>query len=106
MEIRTSTDADFEQLLKDNELVIVKYYAGWCGSCRLFAPKFKRLSNDERFTKVAFLDVDAEKNPIARKMANVDTLPFFATFKNGELLEANSTTKEDIVVGMIEKLQA
>lgn len=106
MEIKTSTDADFEQLLKDNEQVVVKYYAGWCGSCRLFAPKFKRLSNDERFTNVAFLDVDAEKNPVARKMANVDTLPFFATFKNGELVEATSTTKEDQVVSMIEKLQA
>lgn len=106
MEIRTSTDADFEQLLKDNELVVVKYYAGWCGSCRLFAPKFKRLSNDERFINVAFLDVDAEKNPEARKIAGVDTLPFFATFKNGELVDATSTTKEDQVVSMIEKIQA
>lgn len=106
MEIRTSTDADFEQLLKDNELVVVKYYAGWCGSCRLFAPKFKRLSNDERFANVAFLDVDAEKNPTARKIAGVDTLPFFATFKNGELVDATSTTKEDQVVSMIEKIQA
>ena len=104
MSVLAATDADFEALLKNNEKVIVKYYADWCGSCRLFTPKFKRLSDDERFQGVAFLEVNAEKSPNARKMANVDSLPFIAVFKNGELVEGASTSKEDYVTGMIDKL--
>lgn len=104
MSVITASDADFEALLKDNEIVIVKYYADWCGSCRLFTPKFKRLSADERYAGVAFLEVNAEKSPNARKLANVDNLPFIAVFKNGELVEGASTSKEDYVTGMIDKL--
>jgi thioredoxin-like negative regulator of GroEL len=104
MSVITATDADFDALLKDNEKVIVKYYADWCGSCRLFTPKFKRLSDDERFGGVAFVEVNAEKSPNARKLASVDNLPFIAVFKNGQLVEGASTSKEDYVTGMIDKL--
>ena len=104
MGVLTATDADFQSLLKDNEKVIVKYYADWCGSCRLFSPKFKRMSDDERFSGVAFLEVNAEKSPNARKLAGVDNLPFIAVFKKGELVEGTCTSKEEYVTGMIEKL--
>jgi thiol-disulfide isomerase/thioredoxin len=106
MNVITAGDADFKELLEKNENVIVKYYADWCGSCRLFAPKFKRLSGDERFQNVAFLDVNAEKSPEARKAAGVTNLPFFATFKKGVLVEGVPTGKEELVVEMLQKLTA
>jgi thioredoxin 1 len=104
MEVVNITDADFKKTIEANENVIVKYYADWCGSCRLFAPKFKRLANDERFQGIAFIDVNAEKNPEARKAAGVTHLPFFAIFKNGKLLEGISTSKEEVVTAMLQKL--
>ncbi len=104
MAVEQITDADFAQKLQDNQKVVVKYYADWCGSCRLFTPKFKRLSGDERFDGVTFLDVNAEKNPDARRMAGVTSLPFFAVFKNGELLEGVCTSKEEVVTELIQKL--
>ncbi len=104
MAVITSSDASFNEDLKNNEKVVVKYYADWCGSCKLFSPKYRRLSEDERFKGVAFLDVNAEHSPAARKMANVDTLPFFAVFKNGELVGTQSTTKEDVLVNLLETL--
>ena len=36
MELETITDKNFEQVLKEHDKVIVKYYADWCGSCKLF----------------------------------------------------------------------
>lgn len=104
MAIQTVEDPQFEETLQENEKVIVRYYADWCGSCKLFTPKYRRLSEDERFEDVVFLDVNAEKNEKARKKVNVDNLPFFATFSNGELKEATSTTKEDQVVDMLNGL--
>jgi thioredoxin 1 len=77
MAVTLHTDSDFAQAIQANEKVIVKYFADWCGSCKLFAPKYKRLSNDERFAGIAFLEVNAEVSPEARKLAGVDNLPFF-----------------------------
>lgn len=105
MAVVNVTDADFKQVLADNPNVIVKYYADWCGSCKLFAPKFKRLSNDESNADVAFLEVDAENNPEARKAAGVDNLPFIATFKNGALVTGAATSKEEFVVEMINAIK-
>jgi thiol-disulfide isomerase/thioredoxin len=104
MAVIIATDENFNSLLQTNENVIVKYYADWCGSCKLFAPKFKRLSNDERFANISFLEVNAEESPEARKAAGVDNLPFMATFKKGALLNGSATSKEEFVVGMLEDL--
>ena len=60
MSVQVSTDKDFNDLLKSNDKVVVKYFANWCGSCKLFAPKFRRLSDDDRFAGVTFLDVNAD----------------------------------------------
>lgn len=104
MAVTVSDDSNFEELLKSNDKVVVKYYADWCGSCRLFAPKFKRISKDERFSDVAFLDVNAENNPEARKLGKVNNLPTFAIFKDGELVDTVCSSKEEAVVELIEKL--
>lgn len=104
MRVIKSTDEDFSKLLSENQKVIVKYYADWCGQCKLFAPKFNRLSGDESYKGIAFLDVNAEKNPNARKTAGVDNLPFFAIFKNGQLAEGTATSKEEKVVEMLQNL--
>ncbi|MFY8032902.1 MAG: thioredoxin family protein [Flexibacteraceae bacterium] len=104
MAIVKTTDAEFGTLLQDNEKVIVKFYADWCGSCKLFAPKFRRLSDDERFAGIAFLDVNAEENPETRKQAGVTNLPFFAVYKGGNLVETLSASKEESVVELLGKL--
>jgi thiol-disulfide isomerase/thioredoxin len=102
--VHTITDQEFEAYLKENPKVIVKYFADWCGSCKMFAPKFKRLSNDERFKDISFIEVNAEENELARHKAGVDNLPFIATFSNGELKAASATSKEELVVNMLEQL--
>lgn len=103
MPVIVSTDADFNQHLSENSSVIVKFYADWCGSCKLFAPKYKRVSNEEEMEDVVFLEVDAEKNPEVRKMAGVDNLPFLAAFKDGKLVEGSAGSKEDYLRSLIEK---
>ena len=106
MSVQKIDDSAFESALEDNKNVVVKYYADWCGSCKLFAPKYKRLSEDNLFEDVVFLDVNAEENEKARKLAGVDNLPFFAVFKSGKLIKGVSTSKEDNVVELLNELKA
>lgn len=104
MSVIESLDKDFSKVITKNESVVVKYYANWCGTCKLFSPKYKRLSNDDRFSSIAFLDVNAEDNPIARRMGGVDNLPFFAVFKDGKLVEGVATNKEEKLVEMLQSI--
>jgi len=106
MAVKNITDVNFQKELNNSEKVVVKYFADWCGSCRLFAPKYKRLSEDERFTDISFLEVNAEENEIARKAANVDNLPFFAIFKNGVLVEGSAMAKEEAFIDLLSKFNS
>lgn len=105
MAVEKIDDSQFAQVLNDNDRVVVKYYADWCGNCRLFSPKFKRLSDNENYQGIKFLDINAETNPEARRAAGVTNLPFFAVFKGGKLLDTLAASKEDAVTELINKLQ-
>jgi thiol-disulfide isomerase/thioredoxin len=101
MALTLATDQNFKQLLQDNSLVLVKYYADWCGNCKLIAPKVRRISEEEQYAGIAFVDINAEENPEARKTAGVDNLPYFAAFKNGELVGGSAASKIEFVQELI-----
>ena len=82
----------------------VKYFANWCGTCRLFAPKYKKMSDREEFAGITFLDINAEENPEARRLAGVHNLPFFAVFSKGALVASDMTSKEETVENLIRKV--
>ncbi len=104
MNIELLTDETFKEKLESNQKMAVKYYADWCGSCKLITPKYKRLAADERFSDITFADINAEQSEEARKMAGVDSLPYFAIFKDGALVEGTATSKIERVEELIKKL--
>ena len=104
MAVDIGNDENFNSYLLENSKVIVKFHADWCGNCRLFAPKFKRLSKSSEHIDVGFLDVNAEQNVNTRKAAGVTNLPYFAAFRDGELVGGFSGTKEEAVIDLINRL--
>lgn len=76
------TQDNLQELIQSNQKVLVQYSAGWCGNCAMMKPKFRRMS--EEMTDITFILVDAEKFPESRKLAQVDNLPTFAAFHNGQ----------------------
>jgi thiol-disulfide isomerase/thioredoxin len=98
------TDLEFNDLINSHEKIVVKYFANWCGSCRLFAPKFTKLSNKEEYRDIQFIEVNAEENPLARRFAGVSNLPYFAIINNGEMVKGDTTAKEESVENMLKEL--
>ncbi|MEO5967453.1 MAG: thioredoxin family protein [Ferruginibacter sp.] len=93
---------NLSEIIKENEKVIVQFSAGWCGNCRIMKPKFKKLaSENEQHT---FVLVDAEKYPESRKVATVDNLPTFATFKNGNLVSQMQTNKVENLIELVNEI--
>jgi thiol-disulfide isomerase/thioredoxin len=95
-------DDSLQQLISEEKNVVVQFSAGWCGNCRMMKPKFKKLASETDNLK--FVLVDAEKYPESRKMANVDNLPTFATFKNGELVNQVQTNKFEILKDLVNEV--
>lgn len=93
---------NLQEIISNNDTVVVQYMAGWCGNCRLMKPRFKRLASETE--GVTFLFVDAEKYPESRKMATVDNLPTFATFKDGKFVNQAQTNKFEILNELVNEV--
>lgn len=101
MAVTMLDDDNFESELAAAELAVVDFYAGWCGPCIMFKPKFKRISND--YPHVTFFMVDGEKSPGARKTVTIDNLPYFGFYKGGEFISGESLSKEDAFREAVER---
>ncbi|SRR5690554_350191 len=95
-------DDSLQQFIANEKDVVVQFSAGWCGNCRMMKPKFRKLATETEGLK--FVLVDAEKFPESRKMANVDNLPTFATFKNGEFVNQLQTNKFELLKGLVDEV--
>lgn len=93
---------NLSEIVSDNDTVIVQYMAGWCGNCRLMKPKFKKLASENE--NALFILVDAEKFPESRKLANVDNLPTFATFKGGSFVKQVQTNKLESLKEIVDEV--
>jgi thiol-disulfide isomerase/thioredoxin len=96
------TKDNLNEIISNNETVIVQFSASWCGNCRIMKPKFKKLASENE--TVEFLMVDAEKYPESRRMAKVDNLPTFATFKNGIFINQVQTNKFDLLKELVDEV--
>lgn len=100
--IQELAEDNLSQVVSDNETVVVQYSASWCGNCRIMKPKFKKLASENE--AATFIVVDAEKYPEARKLATVDNLPTFATFKNGSFVGQVQTNKFEVLKELVNEV--
>jgi len=102
MPVIHSNDADFRAILTSQDKIVVKFYADWCGSCKILAPKFEAMSNEADKADITFVKINAEENPEIRKAVGVSNLPFFVYFENKAIKASGSMSKEDAIRALIQ----
>lgn len=78
------TGADFEQTVTDNEIVLVDFWAEWCGPCKQFAPTYA--STSEKHDDIVFAKVDTEAEQQLASAASIRSIPTIMAFKDGHLV--------------------
>ena len=93
---------NLQEIISNNDTVVVQYSATWCGNCRIMKPKVKKLASENE--NIAFIIADAEKFPESRKLATVDNLPTFATFKKGSFINQVQTNKFEVLKDLVDEV--
>jgi thioredoxin 1 len=65
--------ADFEKTIEENEIVILDFWASWCGPCTQFAPTFKKVA--EEHPEIKFVKVNVEEEQELAGMFQVRSIP-------------------------------
>lgn len=101
----TMHESSFNEIIEENKLVIIDFWAEWCGPCRAYAPVFEKIS--EEFPEVVFAKVDTEVEQALAGNFGIRSIPTTAAFKDGiGVFMQPGALPEDALRDLIGKLQS
>src|SRR4051812_27674082 len=92
--VQTLTDGNFEQTINGGKVVLVDFWAEWCGPCRRIAPTVDQLATDYD-GKLVVAKMNVDENPNTPNRFSVRGIPTLLLFKGGQVVEQ--------VVGLTDK---
>lgn len=72
-------EPNFAQIIENNDIVILDFWAEWCGPCKAYGPVFERVS--EQYPEVVFGKINTEEEPELGRLFNIRSIPTTIAFK-------------------------
>lgn len=96
MEIIHRNESNFNDLIND-DIVLVDFFATWCGPCRMLSPVLEEIANDRSNIKVVKIDID-ESAALAKNFG-IMSVPTLLLFKKGKLVDQRTgfAPKQEII---------
>ncbi|MGE3975547.1 MAG: thioredoxin [Bdellovibrionales bacterium] len=84
--IESTTDGAFLEVVKSHKLVLVDFWAEWCGPCRALAPKLEEVAK-EMGDKLKVVKLNIDENPQSPSEFGVRGIPTMILFKDGQMVD-------------------
>lgn len=99
------TQQNFDEVVISNDIVLVDFWAAWCGPCRRFGPVFEQVAENNPDIVFGKVDTEAERELSAR--ANITSIPTLMIFKEQILVFAQpGALPEPALAELVEKVRA
>ena len=82
------TSENFKDVINNNDIVIVDFWAEWCGPCKTFGPTFEAAS--EKYPEIAFAKVNTEEEREMSAGFNIRSIPTLMVFREQVILYAEA----------------
>lgn len=94
---------DYQQAVTDcgKSLMVIDFYADWCGPCKRLSPELQKLA--EKFPQVKFFKVNVEEQEKLTQEYNISGMPTIVFLRSGSLLETVVGAKLDLIKATLEK---
>ena len=106
MATRTMTQENFEETVTSNDIVLIDFWAAWCGPCRSFAPTYEKVA--EQYRDIVFAKVDTEAEQGLAASFNIMSIPTLMVIRENVVLfsQAGALTEHTLreVVEMVRDL--
>jgi thioredoxin 1 len=80
------TDTSFEnEVLKSTQVVLVDFWAPWCGPCRMVAPILEEIANE--YSKVKIVKINVDESSLLASQYGIMSIPTMMVFKDGKIVD-------------------
>lgn len=92
------TRKQYDALLKSDKIVLVDFYADWCGPCKMMKPFLEEIA-EEMKDKVVVIKIDADQNSALCQELSIEALPTLMVYKKGTMMwhQVGFAPKEEVV---------